>query len=168
MRGETIRPLSLQHINELEKIAQRARLLRKENPAKVRAQARESKARHPERAMLMSAKDSAKRKGLAFNIDLSDIYIPDVCPVLGIPLKKVGRGASLSEWYGRPSLDRIDSSKGYVKGNVAVISLKANILKRDGTAEEHARIAVWMSCLVDCSIGESEPFVSEPFPGPGE
>jgi hypothetical protein len=128
----------------MESAARQARDFRKENLLLVRAQARESKARHPERVMLSSAKDSAKKKGLAFNLDLSDIRIPEVCPVLGIPLKKVGKGATLSEWYGRPSLDRLDSSQGYVKGNVAVISLRANVLKRNGTAEEHARIATWM------------------------
>ena len=42
------------------------------------------------------------------------------------------------------SLDRIDNKKGYVKGNVAVMSYKANRLKNDGTAVEHELIALWM------------------------
>lgn len=37
---------------------------------------------------------------------------------------------------GSPSLDRIDSSKGYVKGNVRVISARANMLKNNATVEE--------------------------------
>lgn len=35
-----------------------------------------------------------------------------------------------------PSLDRLDSSKGYVKGNVRVISKRANQLKNNATVEE--------------------------------
>lgn len=39
------------------------------------------------------------------------------------------------------SLDRIDPRKGYVKGNVWIISYRANLIKNDGTAEEHEMIA---------------------------
>lgn len=42
------------------------------------------------------------------------------------------------------SLDRVDNKKGYVPGNVVVMSYKANRLKNDGTAEEHETIAKWM------------------------
>jgi hypothetical protein len=43
-----------------------------------------------------------------------------------------------------PSLDRIDNSKGYVKGNVAVISFRANTLKNNATADELRAIANFM------------------------
>lgn len=39
------------------------------------------------------------------------------------------------------SLDRIDSSRGYVKGNIWVISLRANRIKNDSTVEELRLIA---------------------------
>jgi hypothetical protein len=39
------------------------------------------------------------------------------------------------------SLDRIDSSKGYIKGNVWVISLRANRIKNDSTPQELRLIA---------------------------
>ena len=73
--------------------------------------------------MWNSAKSRATEKGREFNIKLSDIVIPDLCPVLGVPMD-------------RPSLDRIDSSKGYAKGNVRVISHRANMLKNNATIEE--------------------------------
>ncbi len=57
------------------------------------------------------------------------------CPVLGIPL---GSGAAA------PSLDRLIPTWGYQKGNIAVISNRANKLKNDGTAREHAAVAEWM------------------------
>lgn len=55
--------------------------------------------------------------------ELSDIQIPELCPVFKTPMVS-------------PSLDRIDSSKGYVKGNVRVISKRANQLKSNATVEE--------------------------------
>jgi hypothetical protein len=42
------------------------------------------------------------------------------------------------------SLDRVDNNKGYVPGNVAVISGRANKIKNCGSAAEHRRIANWI------------------------
>jgi hypothetical protein len=39
------------------------------------------------------------------------------------------------------SLDRIDRSKGYVPGNVRVISLRANLLRKDITHRELRALA---------------------------
>ena len=46
--------------------------------------------------------------------------------------------------YSSPSLDRLVPALGYVKGNVQVISWRANKLKGEGTAEDHRLIAEWM------------------------
>jgi hypothetical protein len=70
-----------------------------------------------------TAKSRAKRKKLDFNIDIEDIQIPQVCPLLKVDII-------------RPSLDRIDNTKGYVKGNVRVVSYKANRIKNNLTIEE--------------------------------
>lgn len=77
----------------------------------------------PRSPMLSRAKYRAKQKGRDFNITKEDIVIPDTCPLLGTPMQS-------------PSLDRIDSSKGYIKGNVWVISNRANTLKNDATLTE--------------------------------
>ena len=77
-------------------------------------------------------KSRCKRIGREFSIDLNDILIPEKCPVFGFDLKREDR----QTWMFAPSVDRIDSSKGYIKGNVTVVSRRANILKRDATLEE--------------------------------
>lgn len=86
----------------------------------------------PEKYMLIHCRARAKRKGIEFSIEISDIIIPAVCPYFGTPLL-TERGRSLSN---RASLDRIDNTKGYVKGNIQVISQKANLLKSDRTIDE--------------------------------
>ena len=91
------------------------------------------KKEHPERIMLYSSRRRAKEKGWEFNIDESDIIIPTHCPILGIELISGGMGA---QTFNSPSLDRIDSSKGYIKGNVRVISLRANMMKNDANLQE--------------------------------
>lgn len=83
-------------------------------------------------------------------IEPGDIVWPKVCPVLGIDLDY--RGGSRTEHSA--SFDRYDSSKGYVPGNVFIISYRANRIKNNGTAEEHEQIARWMrevdKTLVKC------------------
>lgn len=80
---------------------------------------------------LKTAKHSAKRRGLEFNLTVEDIQIPELCPLLNIPLVQGGDASS-----NLVSIDRIDSSKGYIKGNVQVISCKANTMKSNATKEE--------------------------------
>lgn len=87
----------------------------------------------------MNAKNRAKKNGRDFLIGLKDIVIPQRCPILNIPLQT----GSL-EKANSPSLDRIDNTKGYVPGNVAVISFKANTLKNNGTLEELEAIVNWL------------------------
>jgi len=85
------------------------------------------------------SKARAKRKNLEFAIEISDIIIPSVCPLLNIPLVK-GEG-SYGPKPNSPSLDRLDSSKGYVKGNVWVISHRANNMKSDSSLDEFQLLA---------------------------
>ena len=88
-----------------------------------------------ERHMLIRSRRTAKLRGWDFNLELSDIVIPETCPILGCKLERRTDG-SRRKSPGTPSLDRIDSSLGYVKGNVWVISWRANAVKTDASLDE--------------------------------
>ncbi len=91
------------------------------------------KQKNPERALFIASRSRAKKKGLEFSIGLKDIIIPEKCPILGVSLTyDLGVGPVR---YNK-SLDRVDTSKGYVKGNIQVVSDLANRMKRDATKEE--------------------------------
>jgi len=77
-----------------------------------------------------------------FDLDVRGIVIPARCPVLGIKIEANTGGRSGSP--NSPSLDRYDPAAGYVVGNVAVISNRANQIKSDATADEMAKIVLWM------------------------
>lgn len=79
-----------------------------------------------------------------WNIEFNDLSFPTHCPILGIELNYSASYRSDDS----PSFDRIDSSKGYVKGNVAIMSWRANRIKNDGTAEEHQRIADFIKAVL--------------------
>jgi hypothetical protein len=90
--------------------------------------------RNPELVLIKSAKERAKKRGYAFNLVKEDVYIPEYCPLLGLKLEsQIGKGKSTDC---SPSLDRIIPEKGYVKGNVWVVSMKANRMKSDSSLEE--------------------------------
>ena len=86
-----------------------------------------------EQKILSSALKSSKTKNLEFNLTIEDIVIPEYCPYLGTKITKtLGKGVV----WTNASIDRIDSSKGYVKGNVEIISRQANSMKNMATKEE--------------------------------
>ncbi len=123
------------------------------NPERSREVQRRSYLRRLRRVMLQTAQKRSREGGLPFDLIEDDIFIPDYCPVLGIRLEpKAGRGFHASS----PTLDRLVPELGYVRGNVAVISCRANVLKSNGTAEEHGRIATWMRARTRSNQGEGE------------
>ena len=93
---------------------------------------RESRLRNYVHAMWKAAKTRAESRGLEFNIEESDIINPETCPILECPIKF----GTKEDYNYSPSLDRIDNSKGYVKGNIMVISKKANTMKNSASLEE--------------------------------
>lgn len=92
-----------------------------------------TKEEHPERILIYSTRQRAKEKGWEFNLEESDIVFPTHCPILGIKLIPGGQGIHT---FNSPSIDRIDSSKGYIKGNIRIISLRANMMKNDASLSE--------------------------------
>lgn len=79
-----------------------------------------------------------------FTVEFGDIEFPTHCPILGLELDYFAE----SREENSPSFDRIDPTKGYVKGNVVIVSWRANRIKNDGSAEEHEKIAKFMRRFV--------------------
>ena len=93
--------------------------------------------------MLSRCKSRATQQSRVFNITEEDIVIPSICPILKVPF-------NTSSDY-TPSVDRIDTTKGYVKGNIQVISNKANRMKSNASAKELKLFAEWINTNI-CEI----------------
>lgn len=105
------------------------------NTARVKSQSAESK-------MYRRAKARSVQQGLEFTITKEDIVIPKTCPVLGIPLYCTsGKSGAFKH---SPSLDKIDPSRGYVTGNVQVISQLANQMKHSASRDDLLAFAEWI------------------------
>lgn len=84
----------------------------------------------------------ARRAGVLFDITPDDIVVPELCPVLKVPLNTAARGRGCH--HDSPSLDRIVPELGYIPGNVRVISGRSNILKRDASLEELEAVVAYL------------------------
>jgi hypothetical protein len=84
----------------------------------------------PQHYLWYVARTRSRQNGAEFTIIKEDIIIPKICPILGLELVK-GNGYLPNAM----SLDRVDNEKGYIPGNVRVISRRANIMKADLTID---------------------------------
>ena len=101
------------------------------------------KSSDPIMKMLQRAKTRSKNRNHEFNLEFSDIIVPEYCPILNIKLEyNSGRAGGEKN---SPSLDRKDNTKGYVKGNVIVISQLANCMKSSSSPEELKQFAKWIN-----------------------
>lgn len=91
----------------------------------------------PEYKLYNAAKNRAKSKNLNFNIEPSDIIIPVFNEIRLKFNAKVAR-------FDSPTLDRLIPELGYIKGNIRVISYRANTIKQNASVEELRRIADWL------------------------
>lgn len=104
---------------------------------------REWRKNNPEKQMMRGVKKRVREKGYESNIDLSDIVIPEYCPIFPWIKLELGGGDSA------PTLDRIDNGIGYIKGNVQVISYRANRMKSDANRDELVALGDWAKRVFD-------------------
>ena len=95
----------------------------------------------PKWAILQNKKSNAKRAGIEFDIEIEDLDWPTHCPALGVELKYGGGRFDDAT----ASIDRICPNKGYVKGNVQILSSLANRIKTNATAEQVMLVALWLN-----------------------
>ncbi len=99
------------------------------------------KKKHRAKLIVDSKRWECTRKNIKFNLAVEDIVpLPTHCPILGIKINYFNKVISDNS----PSLDRIIPSKGYVKGNVRVISALANRIKSNGTIEQLEKVLRYM------------------------
>lgn len=108
---------------------------------------------NPSKYLLLVAKQRARKNNIELTMEESDIVIPAQCPFL---LKPLFRG-TLADHDWSPTIDRIDSTKGYVKGNIHVISHRANRIKTDATFEELEQIVNCLRELRNQRENQSDP-----------
>lgn len=118
--------------SNLEEFRKKETKYYRENSVKIGENAKKRRIQNPAREMFNQAKIRARKGGYPFTININDIIIPKICPLLNIELKvnegKVGANS--------PTLDKIIPALGYVPGNIIVISHKANAIKNNATLEE--------------------------------
>lgn len=106
---------------------------RANNPEKYRILDHARRTRDPKTRLMYSTKQTAKHKNLEHTISRDDFELPEYCPYTGIKIGYVvGRGKKMDN----PSIDRLDSTKGYIPGNVELISNLANSMKNCATKEQ--------------------------------
>lgn len=105
----------------------------KTNPEKVRKLNNEYWERlDVAKKLIRQARQRSKRKNIPFNLTESDLIIPNQCPFLETPFI-LGKKFNYQYTY---SLDRIDNNKGYIKGNVQILTMKANNMKNSASLNE--------------------------------
>jgi hypothetical protein len=96
---------------------------------------KEDRKTNPIKYLLIAIKARCKKNGTPFSITAEDLILPTHCPILNIELQVGGKLRDNS-----PSVDKIIPSLGYIPGNVAIISMKANRMKSDSSVEDLRKI----------------------------
>lgn len=98
---------------------------------------------HVQRDKFRAKKYNAERTGYTWGVEFGDIEWPTHCPILGLELNYFAEFRQENS----VSFDRIDSNIGYEKGNIQILSWRANRIKNDGSAEEHRLIANYLDSI---------------------
>lgn len=117
----------------------------------VKARRKKYHREHTDAVLWSHAKIRAKKSGLPFDLEISDVKIPKICPILEIPIYV---GDEYRKWNS-PSIDKIDNQKGYTKDNIRVISYMANHMKAHASKEELLLFAKNIVKYVDRDIVQS-------------
>jgi hypothetical protein len=123
-----------------EQEREKVRRHRRNNKPKYAARQKQYYIDNPGTYLRNVCKSRAKKLGLEFNLEPEDFIIPEYCPIFGVKLERGGKGYHENS----PSVDRLDPNLGYVKGNISIISFRANRIKADANPEELRKIADWI------------------------
>lgn len=86
-----------------------------------------------QQGLFWTARTRARNGNIPFEITIEDIIIPTHCKYLNVELTTIRGNGKIDT---NASLDRIDSTKGYIPNNIEVISLLANRMKNSATIEQ--------------------------------
>lgn len=128
-----------------DKLNKNRRLYGKEHKLELSKKQRLRLESDPRHSLIYNARQRARKKEIAFNLTVNDITVPAKCPALGMELKVGQRYCNSNS----PTIDRIDNTKGYIKGNIIVVSHKANTIKNNATLEELNKVAEFYKKLQD-------------------
>jgi hypothetical protein len=131
--------------NNVDKERQRNKLYRQNNLDKMRLTSGLYYQNNQAKAMLARAHKRSKHKQIPFDLKEEDIRIPEVCPILNIPLHRGKKTLCPNS----PSIDRIVPEKGYIKGNIIIVSSKANTIKSYATPEEIIAVGEFYKKLLE-------------------
>ena len=140
-----------------EKYRELCKQWRKDNVEKIKGYSAQYYQEHKEeyelniiKYKLSSAKQRAKKNNLPFSIteqDIKDVWpIDNKCPALDIEFI-IGGHDTMN--YDSPSLDRIIPNKGYVKGNIQIVSALANGIMSNATPEQVIKVGQYFKKLID-------------------
>lgn len=96
------------------------------------------------KTILLKIKSRAKARGIPFTLDLDYLVsiAPKTCPVLDVELNWCFRSSKPTA--NSPSIDRLNPNLGYVRGNVAWLSYRANRIKNDASLAELKKLINWI------------------------
>ncbi len=120
--------------NNIDRARESQRILYQKHRPKKLIAASQWRENNPKSYMLTRAKSGARKRNIEFTITIDDIVLLTHCPILELELVYSKKGNGITD--NLATLDRVDSSKGYVPGNVCVISWRANWLKSNATLTE--------------------------------
>jgi len=112
------------------------------------------------RYCVVAARCRAKKKGIPFDIDhdyVMSLWPKDGVDFFGVKMEwKVERDRRMISRPNAPSLDRIDTAKGYVRGNVMWLSHKMNQLKGGLSLAEWQRLFIYLGYSISGGDAHAE------------